>query len=553
MNGDLHYIDDLFKSGIEGKEDKPSPAVWDNIEKELDKKDSRPKFFLWWNSRKIAAAALIILGSAGLFAGGYYLRGLRIENKETKLKPSEKRPASAQSEEYITPGSLSNENKDNKLPSSIDQKETGPVNQPVISEQTIHSTPPATDPVINTEAAEHETIGKNANETFQEKTTSGKNAIQLSSNNNGAINNTGTKNNNGTNSGTGIKTPATGHENSRRSVTGIAGIPVADENKRLVSSEKNNAVNESAHSDEPTAENTASAKVRETESVNFMSAPRQIPSSEKHLAGPQKAALGADTEKPATTPAAIPVLNNRKAVVDLPRFALTPVIAWQFGSNRIVANSSYPDAGKVKSEIDRTESQPSMISGGLLADLKIAKNMTLQSGLIFTSRTIQIEPKYIKAERNPDGKVRYKFDCSAGTYYIKKSTYARPGDSALTQFSTNELNYINIPLSLTYHFGGKKFHLFATAGAGLNILTDQYLETGLYNYNYDEHESISTNLKSNYFNGMIGAGVNWHAFRKVSFLFSPQYQFAITPMNENMPVKAYPRIFNMQLGMQIRL
>ena len=194
-----------------------------------------------------------------------------------------------------------------------------------------------------------------------------------------------------------------------------------------------------------------------------------------------------------------------------------------------------------------------MISGGLLADLKIAKNMTLQSGLIFTSRTIQIEPKYIKAERNPDGKVRYKFDCSAGTYYIKKSTYARPGDSALTQFSTNELNYINIPLSLSYHFGGKKFHLFATAGAGLNILTDQYLETGLYNYSYDEQESISTNLKSNYFNGMIGAGINWQAFRKVSFLFSPQYQFGITPMNENMPVKAYPRIFNMQLGMQIRL
>jgi hypothetical protein len=476
-----------------------------------------------------------------------------MEDKETKLKPSEKKPTSSQSAETTTPGSLSNDHNKNKSVSLIDQKVPAQNNQPVVSEQTNQSPLPENEPGSNLTPAENETTDENVNGTLHKKTSSGKNEIKLSSNNNGAGFNTNTRINSETNQSTSTKNTRTGQKTRSSSVSAPGSIVVANKNRQPVSSDRNNTVNEAVQNNEPTAETTGTVKIRETESINKASAPRLMPLYEKYLTVPQKPVPVANTGKPATTPTAIPVLNKKNAAVDLPRFALTPVMSWQFGSNRIVANSSYPNAGKVKTEIDRTESQPSMISGGLLADLKIAKNMTLQSGLIFTSRTIQIEPKYIKAERNPDGKVRYKFDCSAGTYYIKKSTYARPGDSALTKFSTNELNYINIPLSLSYHFGGKKFHLFATAGAGLNILTDQYLETGLYNYAYDEQESISTNLKSNYFNGMIGAGLNWQAFRKVSFLFSPQYQFALTPMNENMPVKAYPRIFNMQLGMQIRL
>ena len=43
MNEDLHQIDDLFKSGFEGKEETPSPTVWENIEKELDKKKNPVK------------------------------------------------------------------------------------------------------------------------------------------------------------------------------------------------------------------------------------------------------------------------------------------------------------------------------------------------------------------------------------------------------------------------------------------------------------------------------------------------------------------------------
>jgi hypothetical protein len=261
-----------------------------------------------------------------------------------------------------------------------------------------------------------------------------------------------------------------------------------------------------------------------------------------------------NNELAAIPSAAIPVLNKKQGSLNLPKFSLTPVVALQFGFNKIKENTAYANSGKVKDEITRTESQPSSIAGGILADLKISRNITLQSGLVYTSRSIHINPKKIIAEKNPDGKVRYRFDCSAGTYFIKKAQgYTRPGDTAMTKFSTNDLNYLNIPLGLTYHFGGSEWHIFVMAGTGLNLLTRQYLETGLkYGY-YEEEDTKVTNLNNSYFNGSLGAGIIWSPFKKISFTFNPQYQFAFTPMNTNMPVKALPRIFNIQTGMQIRL
>ncbi|HLO79973.1 MAG TPA: outer membrane beta-barrel protein [Chitinophagaceae bacterium] len=537
MNGDLQHIDDLFKSGLEGKEDSPSAAVWENIEKELDKKDSRPKFFLWWNSRKIAAAVLIFLGSAGLFAGGYYLRGVKMDNKETNNKPAEKSTQTSKHTEPVSPGTVADELTNSGANSS--QKATSDQEKGAAVIELENLARRDAENAISEEAkSKPGSVNDKATEPLNTKEDADNSKpIPASS---GISSGTKTSNKN-------LKSGKPAF--STASKTSVAG---ANNKKDIVPSDIKNTTAAATQADQITTGHTIITRSWEPEDLNGMPASRELPASEKTIHPSKSSGLVSNTPSSAI-PSAIPVLNKRTASVDLPRFALTPVIAGQFGSNRIKADNSYPNAGKVKSEIDRTESQPSRIAGGLLADLRIAKNMTIQSGLVFTSRQIEIEPKYIKAERNADGKVRYKFDCSAGTYYLKKSTYARPGDSALTKFSTNELNYINIPLSLTYHFGGKKIHLFATAGAGLNILTNQYLETGLHNYNYDEDQSIATNLKSNYFNGMIGAGIDWRAFKKVSFIFSPQYQFGLTPMNENMPVKAYPRTFNMQMGMQIRL
>jgi hypothetical protein len=508
MSEDLHHIDDLFRQGIEGKDETPSPAVWENIEKELDKKDSRPRFLYWWNTRRIAAAVLILATSAGLFAGGYYF-GVKKENKQESTK-----------EKTATP--------------------------PVSSSATTGNQVVEDKPLINKNLPEVNPEGANTRELAPQTNSDAPNAKPMNGKEKDAVQ----KNTNAL-PHTEAKTTNPG------GVTRSASKPLTESDKYRPIAATERSYSKLSGTPADPVQNTTAFRIWETETVALGSLSGRSPETQKYIPANKTIAnhipLAASAQASgSSSKKSIPVLNKRSASVDLPRFSLTPVAALQFGSNKIVATND-PHAYNVKTDIDRTESQPLSISGGLLADLKISRNMTIQSGIVFTSRTIEIEPKYIKAERNPDGKVRYKLDCSAGTYYIKKSTYARPGDSALTIFSTNELNYINIPLGLTFHFGGKKFSFFASAGAGLNLLTDQYLETGLSNYSYDSKESIATNLKSRYFNGMIGAGLTYRPFKKVSFLFNPQYQFALTPMNENMPVKAYPRIFNMQMGMQIRL
>jgi hypothetical protein len=542
MSEDLHHIDDLFKSGFEGKEETPSPAVWENIEKELDKKDSRPKFFYWWNTRRIAAAILILGASAGLFAGGYYL-GIK---KETRAVSNEEKRGP------VVPGSAG----------------TGdPVLNSTTERDRLNSNQSGEDQVNNAQSPQKDAIGNSNARGINDTEQSGTEQVE---------NNSGEKTSNKSNAlipvdprsasnqvAGNVKKNSPIEQQAAKKPSNTVGVknngskpPVSTDKSQPVFTSEKSPVGLTGQTTEPVlAESTS--RNREAETITAGSLSRGLPETQKQIPVNKTTPvttvkLPVSSSAQEATQSSIPVLNKRSSSLDLPKFSFTPVAGLQFGSNKIVATND-PHANHVKTDIDRTESQPMSISGGILADLKIARNMTVQSGIVFTSRTIEIEPKYVKAERNPDGKVRYKFDCSAGTYYIKKSTYARPGDSALTIFSTNELNYINIPLALTYHFGGKKFSFFATAGAGLNLLTDQYLETGLSNYSYDENESIATNLKSSYLNGMVGAGVTYRPFKKVSFLFSPQYQFALSPMNENMPVKAYPRIFNMQLGMQIRL
>jgi hypothetical protein len=88
MSKDLHKIDDIFKNGLDGKEEMPSQKVWDHIEQALDEKKSRRPFVFF--SRKVAAVLLIGIGSAALFAGGYYLRGVHDSKENDKAPGMEK-------------------------------------------------------------------------------------------------------------------------------------------------------------------------------------------------------------------------------------------------------------------------------------------------------------------------------------------------------------------------------------------------------------------------------------------------------------------------------
>ena len=167
---------------------------------------------------------------------------------------------------------------------------------------------------------------------------------------------------------------------------------------------------------------------------------------------------------------------------------------------------------------------------------------------------VTIQPKQIKAEKDIDGKVKYRLDCSAGTYFInpKQGNYPRPGDTVTTQLATNSLKYLNIPLNVKYHFGNHKLQFFVIAGSGINVLTEQNLNA-MVKHQYQYYGGRTTNLKSSYFNGMIGGGATYFIGKRVGIYVSPQYNFALSSMNEGLPAKSLPRTFNVQMGVTIKL
>ncbi len=68
MMGDLHNIDDLFKAGLEGKEEAPEGKVWNAIEQELDKNSTETIRKKYVRMRRASAILLILLLGVSIYA-----------------------------------------------------------------------------------------------------------------------------------------------------------------------------------------------------------------------------------------------------------------------------------------------------------------------------------------------------------------------------------------------------------------------------------------------------------------------------------------------------
>jgi len=75
MNKDLHDIDELFLSGLEGHEETPSPEVKDALDAALDKKaaeEYKKRFILW---KRAALLLLLLLTGFVLYESGIIKTG----------------------------------------------------------------------------------------------------------------------------------------------------------------------------------------------------------------------------------------------------------------------------------------------------------------------------------------------------------------------------------------------------------------------------------------------------------------------------------------------
>lgn len=549
MSEDLHPIDDLFRSGLQGKEDVPAPKVWDAIKQELDKKDRKPIGGFFHMSGRAAAIALIILGSAALFAGGYYLRGVQLSNEQKKASGSKESPeGKGQSMKSgvssATPGSLGQQG-EQAGSASAQPGSTAPVS--VIPDQG----PASVDRGLTA------TAGGAAKEDGEGKQEAGQNkAIHDPSIKGSAAGKTDRHWRN--------QEPVRENKSTGKGDQKAPAKPTIDAQHTEGSLDKDPAglsapaTTAPKHSDEHRlSESEVTEPHHDPALVEVPEHEHTLPAAARYIpAGSGAMVLSSGRAEPTAAPVnptQIPVANKRATGLQLPRISITPMVAYQHHSMKLVDDGSW--RGKeMHEDMARTEHMPSKISGGILADLRIGKRMTLQSGLSLMQMEVYIEPKKIKAEKDIDGKVKYRLDCSAGTYFInpKQGNYLRPGDTISTKEATNSLRYLTIPLALKYYFGNNKFQVFTTAGAGLNILTNQQLNA-MVNHQYQYYGGRTTNLKNSFFSGMVGAGINYYVGKRIGIYMSPQYNFALGSLNEGLPVKAMPRTFSVQTGVVIKL
>jgi hypothetical protein len=238
------------------------------------------------------------------------------------------------------------------------------------------------------------------------------------------------------------------------------------------------------------------------------------------------------------------------------RFSLTPFfspdIAWYRLQDDKVGNQ--PDNAR---ELERDENHEFSSTFGAFVDYKISKHFGLQSGLTLSNINITLKPKTIYAQADNTGSIKYRINTSSGYGYILPSFSANPsiGDSLYVFTSTHSLQYVGIPLAVTYNVTKGKFKVKVLAGVSTNILARAKLETTVEKGLNNSAETVDNmqGLKKVYFSGLAGIGVDYKLTKKTALTFLPTMRFALNSINKDAPVKSYPMSFGFTVGLKIGL
>jgi hypothetical protein len=237
------------------------------------------------------------------------------------------------------------------------------------------------------------------------------------------------------------------------------------------------------------------------------------------------------------------------------RFSITPFfspdIAWYSLEDDKV--NQQENASKIEKE----ENQDFSYTYGAFVDYKINNHWGMQSGITLSNTNIIVDPKTIYAQQDNTGKIKYRINTSTGYGYVLPAFSSNPtiGDSIYAFTFSHSLQYVCIPIAVTYSFTKGQFTVKAIAGLSTNILTKAKIEATLENGFDDSFETVNNldGLKKVCFSGMTGLGLDYKLSKKTSLVFAPNLRFALNSITKDAPVKSYPVSLSLALGLKIVL
>lgn len=258
---------------------------------------------------------------------------------------------------------------------------------------------------------------------------------------------------------------------------------------------------------------------------------------------------------PATAPAYSMIAGSSKPSIQRYRphspFSLSLFYEPGFASVRLKdQNNDAPPPGRRRSDVEIREKEQysTVVRTGILMDYRINRRWSVQSGIAFSSSTINIAPQTIYAQHDGSGNIRYRIECSSGYSYLpaKQGGALQAGDSTKALGSKNVLQYVMIPVSARYHLTSNRFTFSPALGISANFLTKGNIETTLNNTASNEKASNSKieGLHATYFSGQVNFMTEYNLTQNLSVGLGPSANFAITSINkQTTTVRSYPNSF----------
>ncbi len=526
MSENLHDIDKLFRDGLEEHEDVPAEKIWDAVESNLDKNNVIQIKRRYNNLKKIAAVLLLLLLSTVVYE-------LYNKNEQHKALVN-KNNNDKQQKKSDEANKVADERKASTLAVIPQAENTTAAKQ---NEQT--ALPPEPE---NTQNTKNTADAINSTEVAADKIKHKQPAFSAAEKNAGAS------------------------ETINKTENGI--VPV--QNKNAAAFYRRTAVNKATKNNtkirnsvsEADTENNSVSNENEATVVKELTAYAKT----KLYAIHANPILNTDVIKFRQSPDALIKNTAKKATAFKPfHFSVSAFIAPQYASNNIKEElhnrNSGPGGppqtnGNHHKEIKNEEQHKAAYSAGVLVEIPVGKNWSIQSGITYLHKKITIEPKKIYARLDNDGKAKYLFDCSSGYAYISSKTTATPavGDSINAAASSTALGYLGLPLAVNYSFAVGKFKIIPVAGGIINFLVKQKIETELGQGTTKAKETINTiqGLKSTYFTASAGVSFEYALNKKIALSFTPAANFALSSINKAAAVKSYPNSLGLAGGLKIK-
>ncbi len=216
-----------------------------------------------------------------------------------------------------------------------------------------------------------------------------------------------------------------------------------------------------------------------------------------------------------------------------------------------------PQGHDGRDQIKESEHNDFSFTTGVKINIPLNGKVALQTGLNYSSSISSISPKYIFAERDNNGDIRYRFNCTSGYSYFSGNSGSIPsvGDSVLISDSKNKVSYLSVPILLSYGISMGKFTIYLEPGLQssflLNGKTSSVLNKGTVN-----EQNVSSNtqsLRPVYLSLVAGISGEFKLSRNIALQIKPQGQFGITSINKGSVVKTHSSYVGMGVGIKIKL